>query len=283
MYKIINLSLTKKNVPIRFDFVQYATKPGILFVLDDYTPAPGSTASLYIEKPSGEKIYNACSWLDQTQILYEPTTQSFAEEGLNTCQLQIVEPDGTGVSFLIHACVERNIIDASAIESQSEFTALEEALQTVSSYDGRIQTNTENIATNTADITALDGRLTTDEANVLANTTKINNATTTETFTITPITNVVLGGGKGDQRNKVVCTSGTLTNRTGADITGSTDVLASGFPRPAANVKGFGFLSGTSYGVIRLQITTSGTLTLDWGGSLPNGNTVVFNFSYIAS
>ena len=41
--------------------------------------------------------------------------------------------------------VSKNIIDASAIESQSEFTALEEALQTVSDYDGRITANTNRL------------------------------------------------------------------------------------------------------------------------------------------
>lgn len=144
MYKIIDLSITKKSVPVRIDVVQYATKPDFLFVLTDYTPSTGATASFYIEKPSGQKVYNACT-IDENQITYEPTTQSFAEEGTHTCQLQIVEADGTAVSFLIYAEVTKNIIDSSAIESQDEFTALEQALQTVSSYDGRITSNTNRL------------------------------------------------------------------------------------------------------------------------------------------
>ena len=144
MNKIVHLSLTKKDVPIRIDVVQYATIPSIVFVLDDYTPSVGATASLYIKKPDGTEIYNACT-IEDNLVTYEPTTQSFAALGVNKCQLQIIESGETGVSFLIYADVTENIIDSSAIESQDEFTALEEALSTVSDYDGRITQNTNRL------------------------------------------------------------------------------------------------------------------------------------------
>lgn len=144
MNKIVHLSLTKKDVPIRIDVVQYATIPSIVFVLDDYTPSVGATASLYIKKPDGTEIYNACT-IEDNLVTYEPTTQSFAALGVNKCQLQIIESGETGVSFLIYADVTENIIDSSAIESQDEFTALEEALSTVSDYDGRITANTNRL------------------------------------------------------------------------------------------------------------------------------------------
>ena len=137
MNKIVHLSLTNKSVPARFDVVQYATNPAITFVLDDYTPGSGATASLYIKKPDGTEIYNSCT-ISGNQVTYKPTTQSFASLGTSKCQLQIIESGDTAVSFLIYADVTENIIDSSAIESQDEFTALEEALQTVSAYDGRI-------------------------------------------------------------------------------------------------------------------------------------------------
>lgn len=177
MDKIIHLSITKKSVPIRMDFVQYATNPNIIFILDDYTPAVGATASLYIEKPSGAEIYNACSiW--ENKITYSPTTQSFAEEGTSTCQLQIVEPSGTAVSFLIFADVTKNIIDSSAIESTDEFTRLEEALQDLSRYDGRITTalNTAEEAIGIAN--DLETRVDANEANITTNAGNIEtNAT----------------------------------------------------------------------------------------------------------
>lgn len=130
MDKIIHLSLTKKNVPIRIDVVQYATKPNIVFVLDDFTPQAGSTASLYIKKPDGSEIFNSCTIYENT-VTYTPTTQSFAALGTNKCQLQIVEQDGTAVSYIVYADVTENIIDSEAVESQDEFTALEEALREI--------------------------------------------------------------------------------------------------------------------------------------------------------
>lgn len=149
MNKIVHLQLTNKDVPVRIDVVQYATEPAIDFFLDDYMPGAGARANLYIEKPDGTKIFNACT-ISENKITYQPTTQSFAAFGINICQLQIIERTGTAVSFLIFADVTRNIIDSSAIESQDEFTALEEALREVESwesnaflYKGRLPAGTD--------------------------------------------------------------------------------------------------------------------------------------------
>lgn len=158
MNKIIHLSITKKDVPIRMDVVQYATEPSIVFVLDDYTPSAGSVANLYIKKPDGTEIYNSCT-ISGNQVTYRPTTQSFAALGVSKCQLQIVKSGNTAVSFLIYADVTENIIDSSAVESQDEFTALEEALSTVSDYDGRITTNANNISALTTRMTTAETTL----------------------------------------------------------------------------------------------------------------------------
>lgn len=147
MNKIVHLSLTNKSVPARFDVVQYATNPAITFVFDDYIPS--GTASLYIEKPDGTKIYNACT-ISGNNVTYKPTTQSFAAVGINKGQLQIVETNGTAVSFLMFIDVSENIIDSAAIESQDEFTALEQALREVETwepnaflYKGRLTAGTD--------------------------------------------------------------------------------------------------------------------------------------------
>lgn len=138
MNKIVHLSITRKDVPTVIDVVQYATKPDIIFIIDDYEVKPGTTASLYIEKPDGTKVYNACT-VDGNHLIYESTTQSFPLTGVSICQLQLIESEDTAMSFLIIAHVTKNIVDSSAVESQDEFTALEQALQTVSQYDGRIE------------------------------------------------------------------------------------------------------------------------------------------------
>ena len=144
MKRVIHLSLSSRKTYTIIEVVQYSTKPDIVFVIDDYLPAVGSECALYIEKPDGTKIYNACE-LDTNRITYHPTTQSFAVKGKQFGQLKIVEPDGVAISFPMLIDVTKTFIDDSAVESQDEFTLLEQALQTVSSYDGRIQTNTDNI------------------------------------------------------------------------------------------------------------------------------------------
>ena len=146
MNKVVYLALTRKAMPVKIDVVQGSTAPGITFILEDYTPPVGANAELYISKPSEEIIFNACT-INGNEIVYTPTTQSFAEVGENKAQLQIVG-NGTAITFTMIFDVSENIIDGSAIESQSEFTALEEALETVSQYDDRIEQNTAAIEAN---------------------------------------------------------------------------------------------------------------------------------------
>lgn len=136
MNNTIQLSVTTRLVPTRFDVVQYATGPDIEFYITDYTPT--GTARIYIEKPSGAKVYNDCT-VDGQTVTFTPTTQAFAEIGENRCQLEIMDGETVVLSFLMYANVTENIIDSSAVESTDEFTALQDALSTVSQYDSRIE------------------------------------------------------------------------------------------------------------------------------------------------
>lgn len=136
MAHVVNLSYTRKTAPVRVDVVQYTTAPDIVFIIEDYTPT--GRADIYIEKPSGEEIYNSCT-IDGNEITFTPTTQCFAEVGENKAQLQILNGDKLAVSFPIKFIVVENIIDSSAAESQSEFTELQEAIGTIGQYDARIQ------------------------------------------------------------------------------------------------------------------------------------------------
>lgn len=122
MNKLIHLSITKKDVPIRMDVVQGATAPSIDFILDDYIPASGATARLYIKKTDTE-VYNDCTISDNV-ITYAPTTGSFDEVGKCKAQLQIIENGAVALSFIIYVDVTENLIDGSAIESSSEYNAL---------------------------------------------------------------------------------------------------------------------------------------------------------------
>ena len=163
MNRIINLEVTNRTVPVRFDVVQYATEPAITFHVTDWEVS--GSAQLYIEKPSGAKIYNQCT-IDGQDIIYKPTTQSFAEKGVNKCQLRVVTSTGDLVSFLIFANVTENIIDDSAVESQDEFTALVEALETVSSYDSRITAVESGLSTAQNDISTAQNDISTAQSDI---------------------------------------------------------------------------------------------------------------------
>ena len=136
MAKTVILYLTRKQSQVRLDVVQYTTAPDIVFIIEDYTPT--GRADFYIEKPSGEEIYNHCT-IDGNKVIFTPTTQCFAEVGEQKAQLQLLDGDKMAVSFPIQLVVAENIIDSSAAESQSEFTELQAAISTIGQYDQRIQ------------------------------------------------------------------------------------------------------------------------------------------------
>ena len=170
MRKTIHISLTTKSIPVRFDVVQYATYPEIEFICDDFIPS--GSARIYVKKPSGAKVYNDCT-IEGNSIIYKVTNQTFAELGINECQLEVMMSDGTAVSFKMFAHSSENIIDSEAVESTDEFTALEEALSTVGQYDSRIAQNESNISDLQSDVADNTSAIATNTANISTNTTNI--------------------------------------------------------------------------------------------------------------
>lgn len=152
MNKIIDLYLSRKDVPTRFDVVQGSQAPGITFVLRDYEPNNGATARIFIKKKESE-VYNTCT-LSGNEVTYNPTVTSFDEPGKCTGQLEIVSGGKIAVSYRLYINVEPNIIDSSAIEATDDFSALQDAILAV----GDISEYKEQTDTNTADITAIKGK-----------------------------------------------------------------------------------------------------------------------------
>lgn len=128
LYKQLYVS---KKEPLVIEYTQGSNLLPIEFEIMDWTIPTSSTAQIYVEKPSGALIFNAAS-VDGQSIIVQPTTQMTAETGANKGQLLIVYGDKVLVSFGFILKVFESIIDSSAIESQDEFTALEEALSAVS-------------------------------------------------------------------------------------------------------------------------------------------------------
>lgn len=115
----------------KFNIKQRDTARAILFTLTangkPYLPV-GCTAILRAEKPSGAILYNNCE-IDDYVISYHLTNQTTSEVGLVSCELELYGADGkliTSPKFSMR--VEDVLYDGSMVESQDEFTALEQAI-----------------------------------------------------------------------------------------------------------------------------------------------------------
>lgn len=102
-------------------FVQYESGWNLQFRFKDLTIPSGSTAQIYIRKPSGLGVYNNCT-VDTTHntITAPVTNQSLAEAGRAIAQVQ-VRNGGTMVSsFTVILLVEGSAAESGAEESENE-------------------------------------------------------------------------------------------------------------------------------------------------------------------
>lgn len=99
-------------------------------IITDMTIPAGSSARIYVLKPSGAEIYNDCVITGNT-VEVALTTQMLAEVGSAYCQIEITKTQKTVTSCEFSLDVNRSLVSDGAIESTNEFTALEEALSDV--------------------------------------------------------------------------------------------------------------------------------------------------------
>lgn len=116
----------------------------------------GTSVTLYAVKPDNEILYNACTILDALtgKVSYTLTEQTCVMDGDLRCWIEIIKSGSVlrTQEFGIHVLSSED--SAVAIESTSEFTALEAALATVSAYDTRITAVETQAGENTDAITA---------------------------------------------------------------------------------------------------------------------------------
>lgn len=130
------LSVTQEAVPVRIPAVQSDTGRTLVFALPDLDIPDGATAQIYIQKPSGAIIYNACTIGDDggtSTVSVKLTSACLDEQGDAAAQVRVVSGADIVTTFVFVLVVREKIVDDGAIEGTDEFTALEEALQTVQS------------------------------------------------------------------------------------------------------------------------------------------------------
>ena len=94
------------------------------FVIDDYEIPTNAEIRLYIEKPSGKRIYNP-GILQNSIISFQPTVQTLAEIGQSIGQIQITLNKQTVTSFPFFLNVTKNYVLSAGIEATDEFLILD--------------------------------------------------------------------------------------------------------------------------------------------------------------
>lgn len=159
------------------------------FVIDDYEIPTDAEIRLYLEKPSGKRIYNP-GILQNSIISFQPTEQTLAEIGQSIGQIQITLNKQTITSYPFFLNVTRNYVLNADIESTDEFLILDnlidDAQKTLAEMKALITkvTNQEKarVEAENARIQAENKRQT-DTSNAIADAnTAANNANTKATL-----------------------------------------------------------------------------------------------------
>lgn len=121
------INIAGQTVPQIIPVVQGDTGRSILFTLADFTIPQGSTATYYVQKPSGEAVYNAAT-IDGNTVLVELTAQSIIEHGDNYGQVRI-ENDGGVVTSFDFILLVKPFRGIDATQSTTEMNIFDKAVE----------------------------------------------------------------------------------------------------------------------------------------------------------
>lgn len=125
--KNINIYLINKK-PIKvIDVVQYDTGIQLVFTVKDFPLPVDATATLYVEKPSGNFVYQK----DNITVVSDTITvdlenQALTEYGRIPYQVTVTSGSDTVTTFTGLMIVERSLKDAGAVESRTVIRAFDE-------------------------------------------------------------------------------------------------------------------------------------------------------------
>lgn len=146
--QILNVQVSRIGLFPTIDAVQGDSGRVLECRLTDFVIPSGSTARIYAQKPSGAQIYNN-AMVDGNVVSVDLTTQILAEVGKVVCQIEVDNGGERVTSFDFALNVVKSRVDGSAIESEDEFTVLEDAID-----DAQEATTAANSAANAANAAA---------------------------------------------------------------------------------------------------------------------------------
>lgn len=127
--KIIRLRIQNSTFCRRIRVVQGDTGRIFRFILEDITMDGSEQARVYAKKPDGTEVYNDCEVVSPNEVLMESDSgQIFAAIGVVQAEIQISKLGKTITTYTFEFDVEISLTRAGAIQSSSEYGALEAAI-----------------------------------------------------------------------------------------------------------------------------------------------------------
>ena len=127
--KIIRLRIQNSTFCRRIRVVQGDTGRIFRFILEDITMDGSEQARVYAKKPDGTEVYNDCEVVSPNEVLMESDSgQIFAAIGVVQAEIQISKSGKSITTYTFEFDVEISITRAGAIQSSSEYGALEAAI-----------------------------------------------------------------------------------------------------------------------------------------------------------
>ena len=127
--KIIRLRMQNSTFCRRIRVVQGDTGRIFRFILEDITMDGSEQARVYAKKPDGTEVYNDCEVVSPNEVLMESDSgQIFAAIGVVQAEIQISKLGKTITTYTFEFDVEISLTRAGAIQSSSEYGALEAAI-----------------------------------------------------------------------------------------------------------------------------------------------------------
>lgn len=127
--KIIRLRMQNGIFCRRIPVVQGDTGRIFRFILEDITMDGSEQARIYAKKPDGTEVYNDCEVVSPNEVLMESDSgQIFAAIGIVQAEIQISKSGKTITTYTFEFDVEKSLTRAGAIQSSSEYGALETAI-----------------------------------------------------------------------------------------------------------------------------------------------------------
>jgi len=128
--KKVEVYLDKKRNTRQIDVVQYSTGIQLVFVLMDFIAPEGTTATLYVQKPSGHIVYQEDNITVSSGIVtVDLENQAIVECGKVIYQLTLVNGEDEITTFASIMNVEKNYADSNAVESTTVISAFKKVTE----------------------------------------------------------------------------------------------------------------------------------------------------------